>query len=189
MDLPWGSEATKQFVTNVGLITSNGPYGHNIMAAEWTHHVSYEPGLIEVCIRPTAATNANISKTKEFGVNLAAFDQNVLASISGGSTGKNINKIAVLKELGFRFFDAKKINILMVEGVALSVECKLVKKLNFGSHTIFIGEAVEVYPVSEKMPLVYHGLKFWKLNETIPKPPQTDLDKIQKVVEKHTRGL
>ena len=69
MEIPWGSEAAKKFVTNVGLITSNGPYGHNIMAAEWTHHVSYNPGLIAVCIRPTAATNANITKTKKFGRN------------------------------------------------------------------------------------------------------------------------
>ena len=62
MDLPWGDERTKQFVTNVGLITSNGPYGDNVMAAEWAHHVSYEPGLIAVCINPKDATHKNIGK-------------------------------------------------------------------------------------------------------------------------------
>ena len=46
MDLPWGDEKTTKFVTNVGLITSNGPYGYNIIAAEWTHQVSYSPSLI-----------------------------------------------------------------------------------------------------------------------------------------------
>ncbi len=51
MNLPWGDEKSNKFVTNVGLITSNGPYGHNIMAAEWTHHISYNPGLIAVCIQ------------------------------------------------------------------------------------------------------------------------------------------
>ena len=187
MDTPWGSEAAKQFATNVGLITSNGPYGHNIMAAEWTHHVSYSPGLIAVCIRPTAATNANISKTKEFGVNLAAFDQNEIASIPRNNTGKSINKIAALKDLGCKFFDAKKINTLMVENASLSAECKLVKKLDLGSHTIFIGEIVELHPVSEKVPLVYHGQKYWKLNEEIPKPQKAELDKIQKAVEKNTK--
>ena len=29
MDLPWGDARSIQFVTNVGLITSNGPYGYN----------------------------------------------------------------------------------------------------------------------------------------------------------------
>ena len=41
MDIPWGSEGTRKFVTNVGLITSDDPHGNNIMAAEWTHLVSY----------------------------------------------------------------------------------------------------------------------------------------------------
>ena len=52
MDLPWGDDCSKKFVTNVGLITSDGPHGPNIMACEWTHHVSYSPGLIAVCIGP-----------------------------------------------------------------------------------------------------------------------------------------
>ncbi len=50
MDLPYGDIKTWKFATNVGLITSNGPVGHNIMAAEWTHMVSYSPGLIAVSI-------------------------------------------------------------------------------------------------------------------------------------------
>ena len=31
MDLPWGDEKTVQFVTNVGLITSDGQHGQNIV--------------------------------------------------------------------------------------------------------------------------------------------------------------
>jgi hypothetical protein len=33
MDLLWNDRRTRQFVTNVGLITSDGPLGPNIMAA------------------------------------------------------------------------------------------------------------------------------------------------------------
>ena len=97
MDLPWGDSRSNQFVTNVGLITSNGPYGHNIMAAEWTHQISYEPGLIAVCINPRDATHANIAKTKEFGVNLCVSDQNVMSSVAGGNSGKSVDKISALR--------------------------------------------------------------------------------------------
>ena len=62
---------TVQFLTNVGLITSDGPYGPNVMAAEWTHHISYSPGLIAVNIRGRDTTAENIKDSKEFGVNLA----------------------------------------------------------------------------------------------------------------------
>jgi len=70
MDLAWGDEKTRQFITNVGLVTSRGPFGDNIMACEWTHHVSYSPGLVAVCIGPSKATHANIKSSKEFGSSL-----------------------------------------------------------------------------------------------------------------------
>ncbi len=187
MDLPWGDEKTKQFVTNVGLITSNGHYGYNIMACEWTHHISYSPGLIAVCIRPDDATAANIRKTKEFGVNLAASDQNVLSSVAGGSSGKNTDKIGALKELGFKFFKAKKIDVFMVEDAALNAECKLIKIIELGSHLIFVGEAVHTYTPKGKEPLVYHAQKYWKLGDDIQKPAQQELDNIRKIVEKYKK--
>ena len=187
MNLPWGKESTKVFVTNVGLITSNGPRGYDIMACEWTHQVSYEPGLIAVCINPKDATHDNISKTKEFGVNLCASDQNVLSSISGRNSGRNVNKIEALKELGYSFFKSKKINVLMVEGAAMNAECRLVQELKLGDHMAFVGEVVELYPVSGKEPLVYHSQKYWKLGQNIPKPQQEQLDRISNVIEKHKK--
>ena len=58
---------TRQFLTNVGLITTDGPYGPNVMAAEWTHHISYTPSLIAINVRGDA-TAENIDHSKEFGV-------------------------------------------------------------------------------------------------------------------------
>jgi flavin reductase (DIM6/NTAB) family NADH-FMN oxidoreductase RutF len=187
MDLPWGDERTKQFVTNVGLITSNGPYGHNIMAAEWTHHVSYKPGLIAVCINPRDATHTNIEKTKEFGVNLCAYDQNVISSVAGGNSGKSVNKRDALKELGFKFFKAKKIDVLMVEGASVQIECRLVKKIKLGDHTTFVGEVVEAYPYSGKAPLLYYNQKYWRIGDNIPKPQQEEIERINSVIEKHKK--
>ena len=70
MDLSWNDRRTRQFVTNVGLITSDGPLGPNIMAAEWIHHISYSPSLVAANIRGHDATAQNINESKEFGVNI-----------------------------------------------------------------------------------------------------------------------
>ena len=187
MDMPWGSEPAKKFVTNVGLITSNGPNGDNIMSAEWTHQVSYQPGLILISLKTTEATYNNIIKSKEFGVNLSGHEHAIIASVAGGSSGKNVNKIEALKELGFKFFRAKKIKVLMVEGAALNVECKLVNKIEVGDHVAFVGEAVEVHPITAKEPLVYHGQKFWKFGANIPWPYEAEMNRIKAIVEKHTK--
>jgi len=183
MDMPWGSEESWKFITNVGLITTTGPYGNNIMAAEWTHHVSYRPGLIAVCVRPGKATHENIKKTKEFGVNLCATGQTVISSIAGNTTGKEVDKIKVLEELGFKFYKAKRIKAPMVEGAALNAECKLIKEIELGDHTMFVGEVIEV-SANQGEPLAYNKGKYWKLGERIEKPPEKELERIRKAIEK-----
>lgn len=186
MDIAWGSEESSKFVTNVGLITSNGPHGNNIMAAEWTYHISYTPGMIAISLRPTRATYENIKKTKEFGVNLAGVDQNVVSSIAGGSSGKGTDKIKVLEDMGVKFYKAKKINAVMVKGASLNAECKLVKLIKTGDHDLLIGEVLEV-SATEKNSLIYHGGKYYKVGERIQKPEQDELDKIAKLVKKHEK--
>ena len=175
-----------QFVTNIGLITSNGPYGNNVMACEWTHQISYTPSLIAVCIRPGKATFENIQSTNEFGVNIAAFDQNIISSIAGNHHGKAVDKISILKELGVVFYNAKTINALMVEGACLNAECKVIKFIDIDDHSLFIGEVQNVRQ-AEKEPLSYYKMKYCRSGEQIHKPDQTKLNAIAELVKKYTR--
>jgi flavin reductase (DIM6/NTAB) family NADH-FMN oxidoreductase RutF len=187
VDLPWGDERKKKFVTNVGLITSRSKDGKdNIMAAEWTHHISYSPGLIAVSIAPGKQSIDNISELNEFGVNLASVEHNVASSISGKNHGFEVDKIAVLKELGYKFSQAKKIKALMVDGSIMQAECKVINKVKFGSHIMFIGEIVELYPSpQDKEPLVYYDGHYWKLSEKIEKPDQDYMKRMLEVIEKN----
>lgn len=186
MDIPWGSDAALKFITNVGLITSDGPHGQNIMAAEWTHHVSYQPGMIVICPGPDKATLANIRATKKFGVSIASVDQSVMASVSGSVSGKGYDKIAALKELGFTFHAGKKTGLPMPDGAALSVECTLHKEITLGDHVTLVGEVVSV-TASQKEPLAYHNGQYWQLNAPVEKPAEKERAHIDAVVEKHRK--
>jgi flavin reductase (DIM6/NTAB) family NADH-FMN oxidoreductase RutF len=186
MELPWNDPRSNKFVTTVGLITSEGIDGPNIMACEWTHHISYNPGLIAVSLGRTKATVENIRNSKEFGINLCAKDQSILSSIAGGYSGSKYNKIEAIKELGFEFTKANKIKTLMVKGAALNAECKLFQEITFGDHIMFIGEVIDATQNSEKQPLVYHDGKYWSL-DTIIKPKIEEREAVRKVVEKHKR--
>ncbi len=174
------------FVTNVGLITSNGPHGDNIMSAEWTYQISYEPLLIAICIRSTRITAENIVASKEFGISMAAVDQNVVSSIAGNHHGNEVDKIAALKEHGVSFYAAHMINALMVEGAAATMECKLVQVVDIGDHPIYIGEVVEL-SVSDKQPITYYTGKYFTVGEHIPKPEETELASIGELIRKHTK--
>ena len=189
MDIPWGDPRTKKFITNVGLITTDGPAGPNIMAAEWTHMISYEPGLIAICIsNENEATAKNIKKTKEFGVSITSTAQSILSSTSGKYSGTTYDKISAAKELGFTFFKAKKIKTLMVEGAALNIECKLVKAILLGSHTMFVGEAVYTNLNEEKEPIAFHGGRYGSVAYTIEKPSEQERARIAAILEKHKKA-
>ena len=182
MDIPWGSKESRAFITNVGLITTLGESGQNIMACEWTHHVSYRPGYIAISVDKENLTNENIKKTKEFGVSIASVEQRILASVAGGYSGSEYNKIKALEKLGVKFYAGKKIKPLMVQDAVLNVECKVYKEVEFETHTLFIGEAVEV-SLSDKVPLCFHQGKYWKLNETFSKPSDAEREEMKKIVE------
>ena len=166
-------------MTNVGLITTDGPYGPNVMAAEWTHHVSYGPTLIAINVRGDDATAENITHSKEFGVNLAADDQNIL------------DKIGLFKELGVIIYKAKSIKTLMIRGAAMNAECKLVKQEDLGDHVMFIGEVTEISADENVKPLVYHNGKYWRLddNNKIPRPSQELLERVEQITKKYVQQI
>ncbi len=187
MDIPWGDEKTMQFLTNIGLITTDGPYGPNVMACEWTHQVSYRPALISIHVNPKDATHENILASKVFGVNIASADQSVISSITGGNSGKTTDKIKILEKLGFHFIQATEIPVLMVEGAAFWAECKLFDYRTIGDHTQFVGEVITATLHKEKEPLIYSAGKYWRRGENIPKPSTEEMTKIKTIVESHKK--
>lgn len=194
INIPWGSEHATRFVTNVGLITSRGPHGDNVMASEWTHHISYEPALIAVSIGKLnmsgnpKATFENIKATGVFGVSLASSEQNTLANIAGNNTGRETDKIAALKEIGYSFFKAKEIDVLLVADALAQFECRVVNTVDAGDHTLVIGEVLHKHPLAkDRQPLVYHGLKFWNLGDVLQKPADDVLKKIDVTVKKYQK--
>ena len=188
MHLAWNDKRTRQFITNVGLITSNGPAGLDIMAAEWTHHISYSPCLIAINVRGHDATAENIQSSKEFGVNLAAMNQNVVCSVAGRYSGKKIDKISLLKEAELAiFYTAKNINVLMVQDAAMNAECKLIRQEEVGDHIMFVGEVVEISADENIIPLIYNNGRYRKLGEDVSKPSADVLSTIEKLAEKYNR--
>lgn len=186
MNIVWGSEAARKFVNNVGLITTDGPSGPNVMACEWTHHISYEPGLILISVGTDCTTAENIRATREFGVSMAAESHDIISSIAGGFHGRDVNKIGALAELGVEFYHAKQIKAPMISGAAMNAECRVVEMKELGSQVLFIGEVADIQ-ASDAAPLLYHGGRYYKGMEPIRKPPQEVRDKVKSLVEQYRK--
>lgn len=175
-----------QFVTNVGLITTRGDLGDNVMACEWTHHVSYDPELIIVAIRKSKITHDNILTSREFGVSIASVEQNWVTSTAGNAHGVEYDKVGAMREMGVEFYEAEKIKTLMVKNSSANLECKLVQHIDIGDHPLFIGEVV-TESKTDKKPILYHLEKYFHLGDRVTKTPQEMREKRKAILEKYKR--
>jgi flavin reductase (DIM6/NTAB) family NADH-FMN oxidoreductase RutF len=149
----------------VGLITTRSSQGDNVMTAEWTYLVSFDPMQVAVVVGPRKATHAAIVETGEFGVSLAAHDQNALSSFAGGVSRRETAK---LTSQAFATRPAEVIAAPLIEGTVAQMECKLVGRLDLGDHTIFVGEVVAGSTDGAREPLLLlQGYR--RIGERIPR--------------------
>ena len=154
----------RYFATTVGLITTKGSkHGQNVMAAEWTMHIAYEPMLIAVFVHESP-TYWNIEETRVFGVNIASDDQAELVNIAGGYSGTEIDKLSIPGT--FATYKARHIDIPMIKGCALSAECKVIATQKIGDHIMVVGEAVSAKFDETKFPLIYTRGNYRKLSRS-----------------------
>ncbi|MCJ2520470.1 MAG: flavin reductase [Candidatus Thermoplasmatota archaeon] len=147
------TEAYRQFTTGVAFITTHGRRGPNVMAAEWTFNVSYDPFLISVHLGPSKATHAAILETREFGVNMVSEDQITAMGFAGHFSKHNVDKLS--SDL-FETYPAKRIRAPMIRGCLLNAECRLIQQITMGDHTSLVGEVVEFSIDSSKSPVILH---------------------------------
>ncbi len=146
-------EAYRQFTTGVALITTHGRKGPNVMAAEWTFNVSYDPFLISVHLDPGEATHEAIVETGEFGVNMVAEDQVAAMAFAGHFSKYDAEKLS--SEL-FDTYPGARTGVPMIRGCLLNAECRVVQRVTMGDHTAFVGEVLEFSVDNSKRPVVLH---------------------------------
>lgn len=135
----------------------------NVMAAAWVTPVSEEPPLVLVCIWKKGFTAEQISKSKEFVINIPT--QKLLRSvlISGSKSGRGIDKAKIAN---LTYTKSKKLKTPIIEECVGHIECKLLKKIDGGECWIFLGKIVSAYATKElisqkeKVLLHFGGKKF-----------------------------
>jgi len=154
----------RYFATTVGLITTKGSkHGQNVMAAEWTMHVAYEPMLIAIFVHESP-TYWNIEETRVFGVNIASEDQAELVNIAGGYSGIEIEKLTIPRTFATQW--AKYIDVPMIKGCSLNAECKVTKIEKIGDHIMVVGEVLSARFDEKKFPLIYTRGNYRKLSRS-----------------------
>ncbi len=111
------------------------------MAAAWAGICCSDPACVSVAIRPARQTYANITKKKAFTVNVPSEKYVKQADYFGIASGKTADKF---KLTGLTPVKSELVDAPYVKEFPLVAECRLIKILELGAHSLFIGEILDV---------------------------------------------
>ena len=127
----------------VVLVSCGGTKGwkSNLITIAWTGSVCTDPPMLSIAVRPDRYSHAIIKTTGEFVVNVPSMDQAKATDWCGVVSGRDVDKFA---GTGLTPAPGRKVACPMVMECPLNIECRVRKRLELGSHTLFLAEVVAV---------------------------------------------
>uniref|UniRef100_A0A7C3M8J6 Flavin reductase family protein n=1 Tax=Archaeoglobus fulgidus TaxID=2234 RepID=A0A7C3M8J6_ARCFL len=112
----------------------------NVMTADWVVPLSFEPKLLGVSVGHRRYTNRLIKEFKEFVVAVPTIELLRDVWLAGSVSGANEDKISKLK---LTLVNSRKVRVPSIKECQANLECKVVKEVEVGDHTFFVGEIVD----------------------------------------------
>jgi flavin reductase (DIM6/NTAB) family NADH-FMN oxidoreductase RutF len=140
------------------LVTCKGKNGkNNVMAAAWIIPISVDPPMLAMSIRPERYSYDLIRESREFVVNIPSFQMAKGVLICGRISGRDHNKF---KEARFSIRRATKLQPPIIEQCVAHIECKVVKVMKTGDHSLILGKIVAASALEGYFELVYDLTRF-----------------------------
>ena len=114
----------------------------NLITLAWVARVVSEPPVMSISIRPSRHSFTLIEKIGEFVINVPSTDLIREIDYCGTRTGKKTNKWEVLnltKQKGVN------VRVPLIEEFPMNIECMVTKKIEYGTHMIYLGEVLAVH--------------------------------------------
>jgi flavin reductase len=154
----------------VNIITSTNA-GHRYgMTATAVCSATADPPTVLACINKLASTHAAVAKSEVFCVNvLRAEDWELSTAFSGAQSGESRFKSRDWTRLATG-------SPVLIDAL-VCFDCRVVKKLAHGTHTIFLGQVEQVLMGKKGKPLLYSEGQYAKLASlTLGEPLPEGLD-------------
>lgn len=125
------------------VMVSCGRFGvsDNIITVAWAGTVCSDPAMLSISVRPERYSYGLIRETGEFVVNLVTKELVFATDFCGVKSGRDVNKF---KEMRLTPLAAQKVSAPIIAESPVNIECRVVKELPLGSHTMFVAEVVNV---------------------------------------------
>jgi flavin reductase (DIM6/NTAB) family NADH-FMN oxidoreductase RutF len=140
-------KTTTPIVSPAAVISVGNWEEANLITLAWVARVVSEPPVMSISIRPSRHSFPLIEKLGEYVINVPSTENIREMDFCGTRTGKKINKwneLKLTKEKGIH------VKVPLIKEFPINIECKVIKNLKHGTHSIYLGEVLAVH-VDEKM--------------------------------------
>ena len=152
----------RQWATGVTIVTSVAGGERNGMTVSSFTSVSLEPPTVLVCLNKNTRTHNLVAQSAVFGISLLASDQEALSNRFAGLEPDVADRFE-----GVSVATADTGAPLLVGALAW-LDCRVRQAFDTTTHTVFIGEVVDVQVHSEGEPLIYHNRHYRVLVDVPP---------------------
>jgi flavin reductase (DIM6/NTAB) family NADH-FMN oxidoreductase RutF len=124
----------------------------NIMGLSWWTFISWDPLMIAISVGHGRYTHECLEHHKEFTLCFPSEGQERDAWLCGTKSGKSVDKF---QETDFKPVHSKHIKPPMIDGATVAYECKVVKQIETGDHTLYIANVAAIHGDPEKLNHLY----------------------------------
>ena len=129
--------ATFEYPIPACLVSVGDMEKSNILTVAWTGITNSEPAMCYISVRKERFSYDIIKKTKEFVINLTTENLTYKTDWIGVRSG---NKFDKFKEMHLTKSKGKFVKCPLIEESPVNIECKVVKEIDLGSHTMFLAQ-------------------------------------------------
>ncbi len=113
----------------------------NVMTSAWVGICCSKPPCVMTSLRRATYTFGNIMERKAFTVNIPSESFAKETAYFGSVSGRDVDKFSIT---GLTPIRSDLVDAPYIEEFPLVVECKLLRTIELGLHTMFIGEIMDV---------------------------------------------
>ncbi len=113
----------------------------NIITVAWTGVINSDPAMVYISVRPSRYSYNIIKETGEFAINLTTEDLAYATDWCGVRSGAKYDKF---KEMKLTKEKGKYVKCPLIKESPVSIECKVKKIQELGSHHMFIAEVLSI---------------------------------------------
>ncbi len=121
------------------LVTCKHKGKDNIVTLAWHSPLSFSPPMYAIVLSPERFSHKLIEESKEFVVNFISKEWEKDLLYCGRHSGREVDKF---ENTSFQREDSQSVGPPRLKQCLAFLECKVVKELTTGDHTVFVGKVV-----------------------------------------------